>query len=757
MKLQIRMPYGDLAPSRLVVEETLLHNANGYLGVRGALEEGYPEGYPSVRGSYLNGVYDIVPMPQAEPLYGLVDKKQTMVNVAEVQSIKVFVNGELASPFTGSHHTGERILDMENGVTRRILEWEGGLGGKARLHVTRMASFTRLPIFALRFVVTADTDETIVVESRHDADVWNFFDPNDPRVASTAVRHIVVDSVTQQEAGSSILTHTSQSGIRVVTVVRETASLLPSGVERHADAFGVTGRYTFSLRKGEQVEFIRMVGFADSLRNADPVKTAEEACRSAMTAGFATLEAEQSGYLSDFWRHVDVGIDGDDELSLDLAFNLYELLQSAGRDRFGHLAAKGLSGEGYEGHSFWDTEIYVQPFFTLTMPQLSRNLLSYRYAILPKAKENARLLGHAKGALYPWRTINGVECSGFFLSGTAQYHIDGAVAYAVVQYYQVTGDEDFMESMGLEMLLEIARLWLDLGVYVDGLFRLNCVTGPDEYTCLVDNNYYTNASAKYDLAWAVRYYRELEAKGKAEDTKTRTGITEAELAAFQAASDAMYLPYDETRGITPQDDSFLQKKVWDLSSTPREKFPLLLHYHPLTLYRYQVCKQADAVLAHFLYEPLVDETTRLKSFRYYEKITTHDSSLSKCIFSIVAAKLGLVEEAYTYLGDSIKIDLNDLNHNTKDGIHTANMGGSYLALVFGFGGLRIHEDGLSLNPCLPSSWKGYHFTIQYRKTVLHVAVSKEQVALTAEGEVPLPVMVYGKNVEVSDTLQRITR
>ena len=757
MKLSINRPYGSLGQKQLSVEETLLHNANGYFGVRAAFEEGYPEGYTTVRGSYLNGVYDIEPMPQAEPLYGLVNEKQTMINVAEVQSIKVYAAGELCSPFTGIRHEGGRTLDMSEGVTRRDLAWEGEHGGKVRMTITRMASFTRLPIFVVAYRIVAEAEEEIAVVTRHDADVWNFSDPNDPRLASTAERHILVDDIRQNGRVSTIITHACRSGIRVVSSVFETPDRVPDEESHHCDAFGADNRFLFTMKQGDVVGFTHIVSFSDSLRSRDPVDASFEAGRKAVADGFPVLLKEQDAYLSKFWENVDVGVEGDDELSSALAFNVYELLQSASRDQYGHLGAKGLSGEGYEGHYFWDTEIYVQPFFTLTMPRLSRNLLSYRYAILPEARKNALLLGHAKGALYPWRTINGKECSGFFLSGTAQYHIDGAIAYAVVQYYQVTGDESFMEEMGLEMLLEIARLWLDLGVYVDGTFRLNCVTGPDEYTCLVDNNYYTNASAKYDLWWAVRYYREMERKGKAQKAKRNTGITEEELSAFSRASDAVYLPYDEKRDITPQDDSFLEKKVWDLDATPKDKFPLLLHYHPLTLYRYQVCKQADAVLAHFLYEPLVGESTRYRTFRYYEKITTHDSSLSKCIFSIVAAKLGLVEEAYAYLGGSAEIDLRDSNKNTKDGIHTANMGGGYLALVFGFGGLRVDAAGIRLAPCLPSAWKGYHFTIRYRDKVLRVTVAKKEVVLSLRESGVLPVSLYDRVVRVTDKPVEVPR
>ncbi len=384
--------------------------------------------------------------------------------------------------------------------------------------------------------------------------------------------------------------------------------------------------------------------------------------------------------------------------------------------------------------------MYVQPFFTLTRPEISKALLEYRYSILDKARENAKLLGHKKGALYPWRTISGEECSGFFPAGTAQYHINSAVAYAIHQYYQITEDDEFMLSMGLEMLLEIARLWMDLGSWYESTFRLCGVTGPDEYTCVVNNNYYTNVCAKHNLMWASQLIRKYK-------RKFAIRVTEEELKAFRNAAENMYLPYDAKLNINPQDENFLERKIWDIKNTPKDKFPLLLHYHPLTLYRYQVSKQADTILAHVLFEKDAKKKTRLNSFRYYEKITTHDSSLSSCIFSIDASRLGLKTEASSYFGDSILIDLLNTHKNTRDGIHTANMGGSILALLFGFARLTLTDNGIALSPYLPANWKGYSFSINYRGAFIQVKVYKEKLFITAS--TPCKIKLYGKTTYIT--------
>ncbi|MDE6184728.1 MAG: family 65 glycosyl hydrolase, partial [Lachnospiraceae bacterium] len=394
--------------------------------------------------------------------------------------------------------------------------------------------------------------------------------------------------------------------------------------------------YRFRIKPGDEVRILKYSIFEDSIRHEDCLKVAEEKLALVVEQGIDYYYEKQKDFLKEFWNNSTLEIMGDEELNASVCFNMYQLLQSAGYDGYSSIAAKGLSGEGYEGHYFWDTEMFMVPYFALTNPKIARKLLEFRYKTLNQAKDNAKLLGHKKGVLFPWRTITGRECSGYYPSGTAQYHIDGDIAYAVILYYKATGDWTFMKEMGMKILLETNRLWLDVGNFCKGQFHINCVTGPDEYTCMVNNNYFTNACAKYSLEWfgklAERFAKE-EAEWKRFAEENR--LTDAELKEMEAAQDEMFLPYDEELGINPQDDSFLQKPIWDLAHTDKENFPLLLHYHPLHLYRYQVCKQADTVLAHYLFPDYQDRQTEEKSFLYYEKITTHDSSLSTCVFSIV--------------------------------------------------------------------------------------------------------------------------
>jgi len=539
-----------------------------------------------------------------------------------------------------------------------------------------------------------------------------------------------------------MISMTSKSDLRVCIAVQHEIS----GIQKmmlHENA--VTCEISKTIQKGQNIVLRKYTVFADSIRYENPRKQAEFNLHSAVSIPVNDLYSEQYQYLQKFWDESALEIEGDEELSNALCYGQYQLLQSVGKDPYCSIAAKGLSGEGYEGHYFWDTEIYIIPFFTLTNPKIARNLLSYRYHTLPQAKENANLLGHKKGALYPWRTIMGVECSGYYPAGTAQYHINGDIAHAIVFYYLTTNDLGFLEHEGTELLIETARIWLDLANFYDGKYHLNAVTGPDEYTSMVNDNYYTNVCAKSNLQWAVKTFKILKEQGLESSVANKTGITEEELKEFQNVADNMFLLYDEKLKINPQDDSFLKKKAWDFTGTPKDKHPLLLHFHPLHINRYQVCKQADTVLAHFLFEDEQNEETIRNSFTYYEKITTHDSSLSSCIFSIVASKLGFYEKAYEYFNVSAKMDLY-YTQNTKDGIHTANMGGTYMAMVFGFAGLRIKEDGLHLRPTLPEAWKNYTFKLFYHDCRLMVEISQDECRINLLKGNDLPMKIYGKEV-----------
>lgn len=736
----------------LLLYESLFHNANGYIGIRYDFEEGCPESFESIRGQYINGFYDLTVVNQPESLYGLIRKKQTMLDIADTQKIKLYIDDEQFSMFEGTLLSSKLTLDMTRGVTLRDVVWRSPKGKEMHIKITRMASFCQLSLFIIEYEIEPlNFSGNIILESDHDVDIVNFFDPTDPRTADECVKQITPISCEIKDGASYITSVTSESGLQVCSCVK---NVMSQAGEREflVNSKDAVCSYKTKAEKGKKTTLLKYSVFTDSIRSDNCRHQAYCEMQKALSTPLGELYNKQEEYLENYWQNCAVEILDDEESNTALQYNLYQLIQSVGKDRYSNIAPKGLSGEGYEGHYFWDSEMYIQPFFTITNPRISKNLISFRYNTLNMAREHARILGHKTGALYPWRTIMGSECSGYYPAGSAQYHINGDIAYSIIAYYLATGDLDFIREKGAEVIFETARLWLDVGNYHNGKFHINGVTGPDEYTCMVNNNYYTNVLAKYHLKWAAEFYHMLKGSKDFARLSEKIGLKEEEIKEFDLASAKMHLPYDEKLGINPQDDSFLQKELLDMESIPRDKFPLLLHFHPMYLYRHQICKQADTVLAYFILEDAQPIEVIRRSYEYYEKITTHDSSLSKCIFCIMAARLGMTEKAFDYFGDSLHMDLQDQCRNTRDGIHTSNMAGMYMSIVYGFGGLRLKEQGLSFAPQLPSKWAGYSFKARYKGSRFRVEVTPEEYVFILEEGNPQRISVYDKEYMLEDKL-----
>lgn len=736
-------------PAKTAHRETLFHTANGYVGVRSCLECGVPEGIKSIRGTYLNAFYDLKPMVYTESLYGFPKEQESMVNVVDVQTIRLHTPGGEVSPFTAPPLSYTQTLDMAEGVSRRVMRLCTPEGGQLDLRIERLASFVQPEFFCLRYAVTSvDYEGTLVFTSVQDGEVSSYADPDDPRVSQSAHRHLRVEEI--RRAGDDFLMtcRTERSGLRMASAVGHVleGDCHERTAEQHQER--VTERFACAISPGGQVVLQKYCIFADSRRQEDPGTYALALLQSAREISWDRWKQRQRVYLDAFWGRARVEIDAPGEEQTEMDFALYQLLQSAGRDALSNVAAKGLSGEGYEGHYFWDTEIYLFPFFLMTDRERALQLLRYRHGILDAARRHARDLGHTRGALYPWRTIAGRECSGYFPSGSAQYHINGDVAHAFGQYWHLTHDLDAMEEMGAEVLLETARLWLDVGHERDGQFHIDGVTGPDEYTCMVDDNYYTNVSAQSNLRDAVEVWKALEQAGRAEALWERLRVTEEELWHLWRTADRMYLPYDEKLGILAQDESFLGKKRLDLSALPPQAFPLLLSFHPLFLYRHQVLKQADAVLALYLYEEDITKEVMARTYDYYEPLTTHDSSLSPCVHGIVAARLKRLPQALSYFRKTARMDLDDTHQNTGDGLHTANLGGMYLGVVMGFAGLRIGRSGVSLRPQLPPDWRGYRFSFAVGDSRVLLVCGGDGIALSLASGASVDLLVDGKPVHV---------
>ncbi|MCA9995229.1 MAG: glycoside hydrolase family 65 protein [Anaerolineales bacterium] len=735
-------------PERNLNQETLLALGNGYIGMRGTFEEGVGAGMRSVEGTYLNGFYESDPIRYGEKFQGYPDVGQTMLNVANAKVVRLYVDGELMGWENGRflHHT--RTFDMRRGVLRRELRWQSESGKEVAVESERLVLHAHKHLALMRYTVTPlNFSGNIVLYSGIDGQAKNLSSDDDPRLGAGMDEDVLQfrEKVVGEET-AVLHQQTKTTGFHVVCGVHNKVE----GVAAHPlvdDEFRLGHRFAIEVAQGEPVTLVKTIAYATSQDVAEEelMAVVQEELAKGTAVGYDALNAEQADFLADFWYHTDVVIKGDDQLQLGLRFNMFHLLQSVGRDGHTNIAAKGLTGQGYEGHTFWDTEIYILPFFLYTNPAISRKLLEYRYHILDKARQRARQMAHPVGALFPWRTISGEECSAYYPAGTAQYHINADVAFAIKRYHDATQDAEFMQQFGAEILFETARLWLHVGHYVDGKFHIDAVTGPDEYTALVNNNAYTNLMAAENMRFAAHIadWLQQEYPHTYQTLAEKIALAPDEAAAWAQAAAQMFVPYDEARQLLAQDDSFLQKAVWDFANTPADHYPLLLHYHPLVLYRYQVCKQADAVLAEFLLHDHFDLAQKRRDYDYYEPLTTHDSSLSACIFGIMAAEVGYPEKAYRYFIETAIADLDNKKGNTKDGIHAANMAGAWLSIAFGFGGMRV-GDGLIFNPIIPAHWESYSFRVQYRGRLIEVTVTQEAATYKLLDGDPLEVQIGGE-------------
>lgn len=733
--------------------ESVFSLGNGFLGIRGNFEEGGPCG---VRGSYLNGFYEMEKIKYGEIAYGYAQNSQTMLNVADGQIIRVELDGEQITLDTGEISDYRRTLSMKEGQLYRNYIWKSPGGKVVKVQVRRLVSFAFPHVAAFSFTITpVNCNGTLRIVSSIDGNVTNLTGENDPRVGSELSGNALKTSLiyTGKDWGA-LLQNTQNSELALCCYMVNRLNHKTDG-NSIQDGSRAVCEYQLECRQNEEVTLEKVVAYTRGKTGdeGELLKSAEFFVWEAAHIGYSGLLALQKKELESFWRDAAISIQGDDALLQGLRFNMFHLLQSAGRDGKTNISAKGLTGEGYEGHYFWDTETYILPFFIHCRPEIAKNLLLYRYSIIDKARTRAREMGHPVGALFPWRTINGNECSAYYPAGTAQYHINADIAFAVKRYVTCTGDEEFLADYGAEILVETARLWFDLGFFNEhrnGAFCINCVTGPDEYNAIVDNNCYTNLMAQENLNYAVKALQLLNEKypEKYEKLVKKLNIDEKEPVYWLRAANAMYIPKDDKTGLYLQDDGFLDRKPWALDTIPKENFPLLLHYHPLVIYRHQVCKQADLILAMFLLGDKFTIQEKHGNFDYYDKITTHDSSLSMATFSVMASELGYFEKAYDYFRGTARLDLDDTHNNTKDGLHMANMAGTWMGIVNGFAGMRTYDGMLSFSPVLPASWQQYSFRLAYCGRVIEVCMDKSGVSYSLVSGNPMAVLSYGTPVKI---------
>ena len=736
-------------PNFLPQMETLFSLANGYLGMRGNFEEGAPT---HQNGTFINGFYDTWPIIYGEEAFGFAKMGQTIVNVTDAKIIKLYVDDE---PFylPAAHLANfERVLDFQAGTLSRQVLWETPSGKLVSIKSTRLVSLEYRHLAAVSYTVTVlNARAPVVISSEMVTPLADEDSAGDPRRAHGLKGQVLQPRINYANDQRLVLSHmTARSNMALACGTEHTITTeCPYTYKTQCSENAAKVLYNVDAEPGVPITICKYKAYHKS-----KTQPPEELCERvewtldrALEHGFEFLLASQREYLDDFWQRSDIQVILDPEkarrptreIQQWIRFNLFHLCQATARAENAGIPAKGLTGQGYEGHYFWDAEIYVMPFLIYTEPRIARNLLEHRYGMLDQARQRARELNE-RGALFPWRTINGEEASAYYAAGTAQYHINADIMYALKKYTEVTGDEDFLYRQGAEMLVETARLWSDLGFYSErkgGKFCINGVTGPDEYNTVVNNNTFTNLMARENLWFAARTIKKLheEKPGQFLELLDKTKLDVAEIAAWQTAADNMYIPYDDKTGIHPQDESFLEKEVWDFKSTPMEKYPLLLHYHPLVIYRYRVIKQADIVLAMFLLGDEFSLEQKKRNFDYYDPLTTGDSSLSVGIQSILAFEVGHFEKAVEYSRYAVLMDLYDVGGNVGDGCHIASMGATWMILVNGFAGMRDYDGQLSFHPQRLEGLQQLKFPLRVRGRRLEVDIQEKCVTYTLkEGE-----------------------
>lgn len=745
--------------------ETTFSLSNGYIGTRGTYEEDYGFDIDTgLEGNFVNGFYESEKIRYGEANFGSPLFSQSLLNLPNLKETRLYVDGEPFRMDEGEVRKYARTLHMQDGVLERRLVWTSPAGRKVRLNIRRLVSFKRKHIMAVRYeAVPLNFSGTLRFVSVLDADVENHTRKTNPIVDYGPFGRRL--SPLRIKAGDRVLYYEGVTKGSGLTVGCGSAHRIVSGQPVMEETYekeqlGASLALTVRAKREEPVVLEKMIAYCTSL-DTDTERMEEsilEELRDAQQEGYAGLEDYQRDYFHDFWERADIRIEGEDSEAIrqGLHFNMFHIFQSAGRDGKTGMGAKGLSGEGYEGHYFWDTEMYVLPVLVYTEPDTAKALLDYRYEKLPQARDRARVLGHEKGALFPWRTINGEEASTYYPLGTAQYHINADIAYALSLYLQATGDTEYLKDKGAEILIETARVWADVGSFSDrrgGKYCICCVTGPDEYNVLVDNNFYTNLMARENLrdaAGAVHYLEE-HAPDCLNRLQKKLDFQTEELRLWEQIAENMYFPYDERERVYPMDDGFMIRRPWDESRIPPEKRAWLYeNYHPLFIMRHRMSKQADAILGMYLHSNYFTKEEIRRNYDFYQKVTLHHSSLSTCIFGIVASGIGYEEEAYEYFSQSARMDLDDYHDNFYAGIHAANMAGTYQAVVNGFAGMRCQQSRLTFAPHLPKQWSLCEFTVLFRGSRLRVSMKRdgtEFILLSGEG---IRFAVYEKEVFLKD-------
>jgi alpha,alpha-trehalose phosphorylase len=735
----------ELHLDKLAQSESVFALSNGHIGMRGNLDEGEPYGIP---GTYLGGFYETRPLPYAEGGFGYPEDGQSVVNVTDGKIIRLLVEDEPFDIRYGVVDSHERVLDLRAGTLRRSVQWTSPTGRQIKVSSTRLVSFTQRAVAVIEYIIEpVDGEFPVVVQSELVANQSGPDASSDPRAAAALASPLESELHMSADDTRAVLVHrTRASGLRMAAAMDHLIEG-PEGTTHTAESYEDLGRVqiTTTVAPGKPLRLVKLMGYGWSAERSGPalLDQVSAALAAARHTGWAQLQQDQRSYLDDFWEHADVELEGDPELQQALRFGLFHTLQAGARGEQRAIAAKGLTGPGYDGHTFWDTEMYVLPVLTYTAPHAAADALRWRASTLDLARDRARTLG-LRGASFPWRTIRGQECSSYWPAGTAAFHINADIAKAVTRYLAAHDDPEFEHDVAAELLVETARLWRSLGHHdVAGRFRIDGVTGPDEYSAVADNNVYTNLMAQNNLTAAADVCARHPRRAQ------ELGVDEEETAAWRDAAAKMTIPYDEGLEVHPQSERFTDHAPWQFDRCSPDQYPLLLHFPYFDLYRKQVVKQADLVMALYECGHAFTDQEKARDFAYYERICVRDSSLSACTQAVIAAETGHLDLAYDYFAEAALMDLDDLEHNTRDGIHIASVAGTWIAAVAGFGGMRDYMGHLTFRPRLPSGLTTMRFRMIVRGRHLQVEIDHEHARYQLLDGEPFEIEHHGETVTIT--------
>jgi len=726
------------------VSESIFSLSNEYMGVRGYFDEGYSG--ERLVGSYLNGVYTEAPIPQPNIYKGVANKTRFMVNTLDWLYTRISIDREQLDFAKCNIKDFMRKLDLKNGTVSREFVWTTSSGKSLKLTFIRFLSMVDSNLGCQRIVL-----EPVDFSGRVDVQSGLDFTP----IHVSEKKNFWECPKKGRENGiTAIIGKAEKSGHQVFSGFKLCSdSIADTRLVEEEKYIGL--EFSIEVKQGTKASFDKMVvNYADKNSNTDTAKVWESGMNLAgkLTAmSFEDALSKHTAYWTDVWNNLDITIEGDPENQQGIRFCIFQLHQTYhGFDASNNVGAKGLTGEAYSGHTFWDTETYCLPFYIFNNPAAARKLLEYRYKTLPQALDWAKEQD-CKGACYPMSTIDGTESCGVWWHGNLEIHVSGAISYGIWHYVKLTGDTEFLYSQGVEMLLQVSRFFASRGNWSpDGKFGFYGVMGPDEFHTFVNNNCYTNVLAKKMFEYTLEVVEEMKktAPGKFEDVSGRISLDSKELDGWKSMAQSMIIPCDEKTGIYEQHDGYFMLPHLDIHSIPVEEFPLYHHWTLPRIYRYDMIKQPDVLLFMFFFSQDYSMVGKLKNYEYYEPRCIHESSLSPSVHSILAAELGKHDEAYNFFGFATRLDLDNYNRNTGEGLHTTSIAAAWMNIVYGFGGMRTDGGKLIFSPSIPEKWKSFSFRILYNNAVLSVTVDKDNAVFRTISGPSIEAVIFGRGYSI---------